>query len=145
MISAFMSAKDNTERVQPTTYDMKHDLTRKATATETHELRSVTLLKDLRECNRMSMQSLHPHAASTFSQTFLGMMQLSQRSVSFCHEQEQLDGITQNFKSQQACITAPAPECSEDAHSPFGLEFNENHKSLSQYIDGRSLRIMQCC
>ena len=42
MISAFMSAKDNTERVQPITYDMKHGLTRKATATETHELRSVT-------------------------------------------------------------------------------------------------------
>ena len=73
------------------------------------------------------------------------MTQLSQRSVSFSQEQEQLDGITRDFKSQQACITALAPECSEDAHSPFELEFNENHKSLSQYIDGRSLRIMQCC
>ena len=29
--------------------------------------------------------------------------------ASFCQEQEQLDGITQNFKSQQACITALAP------------------------------------
>ena len=29
--------------------------------------------------------------------------------ASFCQKQEQLDGITQNFKSQQACITALAP------------------------------------
>ena len=28
---------------------------------------------------------------------------------SFCQEQEQVDGITENFKSQQACITALAP------------------------------------
>ena len=28
--------------------------------------------------------------------------------ASFCEEQEQLDGITQNFKSQEACITAQA-------------------------------------
>ena len=27
----------------------------------------------------------------------------------FCQEQEQLDGVTHNFKSQQACITALAP------------------------------------
>ena len=29
--------------------------------------------------------------------------------ASFCQEQEQLDGITENLKSQQACITALAP------------------------------------
>ena len=28
--------------------------------------------------------------------------------ASFCPEQEQIDGVTQNFKSQQACITALA-------------------------------------
>ena len=37
-----VTAKDNTERVQPITYDMKHGLTRKATANEIHQLRSVT-------------------------------------------------------------------------------------------------------
>ena len=29
--------------------------------------------------------------------------------ASFCQEQEQVDGITRSFKSQQACITALAP------------------------------------
>ena len=29
--------------------------------------------------------------------------------ASFCQEQDQHDGITKNFKSQQACITALAP------------------------------------
>ena len=37
-----VTAKDNTERVQPITYDAKHGLTRKPTATEVHQLRSVT-------------------------------------------------------------------------------------------------------
>ena len=37
-----VTAKDNTERVQPITYDMKHGLTRKATADEIHQLRSAT-------------------------------------------------------------------------------------------------------
>ena len=37
-----ITAKDNTERVQPITYDVKHGLTRKATADEIHQLRSVT-------------------------------------------------------------------------------------------------------
>ena len=36
------TAKDNTERVQPITYDVKHGLTRMATADEIHQLRSVT-------------------------------------------------------------------------------------------------------
>ena len=36
-----VTAKDNTERVQPITYDAKHGLTRKATANEVHQLRSV--------------------------------------------------------------------------------------------------------
>ena len=37
-----VTAKDNTERVQPITHDAKHGLTRKATADEIHQLRSVT-------------------------------------------------------------------------------------------------------
>ena len=37
-----VTAKDNTERVQPITYEAKHGLTRKATASEVHQLRSVT-------------------------------------------------------------------------------------------------------
>ena len=37
-----ITAKDNTERVQPTTHDAKHGLTRKAKADEIHQLRSVT-------------------------------------------------------------------------------------------------------
>ena len=37
-----VTAEDNTERVQPTTFDMKRVLTRKATADEIHQLRSVT-------------------------------------------------------------------------------------------------------
>ena len=37
-----VAAKDNTERVQPFTCDAKHGLTRKATADDIHQLRSVT-------------------------------------------------------------------------------------------------------
>ena len=37
-----VSAKDNTEQVQPITCDAKHGLTRKATDNEIHQLRSVT-------------------------------------------------------------------------------------------------------
>ena len=38
----FVTAKDNTERVQPITYDVKHGLTRKSTADELRQLKSVT-------------------------------------------------------------------------------------------------------
>ena len=37
-----VTAKDNTEGVQPITHDAKHGLTRNATADEIHQLRSVT-------------------------------------------------------------------------------------------------------
>ena len=37
-----VTAKDNTERVQPLTYGAKHGLTRKTTADEIHQLRLVT-------------------------------------------------------------------------------------------------------
>ena len=58
--------------------------------------------------------------------------------ASFCQEQEQFDGITKNFKSQQACITALAPGNAlnaEKAYSPFELELDENQKSVSKYVD----------
>ena len=76
-----VTAKDNTERIQPITYEAKHGLTRKATTDEIHQLRSVTqslawiarqtrpdfsyriskvqstfdnaCVRDLRECNRI--------------------------------------------------------------------------------------------
>ena len=38
-IGIHVTAKDNTERVQPITDDAKHGLTRKATADETHQIR----------------------------------------------------------------------------------------------------------
>ena len=37
-----VTTEDNTERVQPNTYDVKHGLTRKAAADEIHQVRSVT-------------------------------------------------------------------------------------------------------
>ena len=69
--------------------------------------------------------------------------------ASFCQEQEQLDGITLNFKSQQACITALAPGNALNAGRmlihPLSWSFDENQKNLPQYLEGRSLRIVQCC
>ena len=81
-----VTAEDNTERVQPITFDAKHSLTRKATANEVHQLRAVTrslawiaretrldlsyrmskiqstldnsCVRDLRECNRIVEYSI---------------------------------------------------------------------------------------
>ena len=106
---------------------MTHGLTRKATANGIHQLRSVTqslawiarqtrpglsyrmskiqstfenaCVKDLRECNRIVDYAISTSTRGIyFLQIFLGMTQLSQRSVNH-----------QKFKSQQACITALAP------------------------------------
>ena len=138
-----VTAKDNTEQAQPITHDVKHGLTRMATADEIHQLRSVTqslawISRQTRPdlsyripkiqstfekcmCSRLArMQSycricnICIHAWHLFSPNFLGMMQPLQRlatpvSVKNRIEQDQLDGVTQNFKSQQACITALAP------------------------------------
>ena len=134
-----VTAKDNTERVQPITYDAKHGLTRKATADEIHQLRSVTqslariarqkrlhlsyrvskiqstlegaCVRDLRECNRIV-----EHATSTSTRgiyvspdcSWNDAVGVTINDSSFCQEQEQIDGVTQNFQSQQACITALA-------------------------------------
>ena len=95
-----VTTTDNTARFQPITYDAKHGLTRKATADEIHQLRSVSLspgpqgkhdLISLTISHRFkarlkmlvfetsanaivlsSMQHLHPHVASNFLQIVLG-------------------------------------------------------------------------
>ena len=134
-----VTAKDNTERVQPITHDEKHGLTRKATAGEMHHLRSVTqslawiarqtrpdlsyrvskiqrtlvnaCVKDLRECNRTveyatstSTRGICFSPDSSFDDAVVATI----TDASFCEEQEQLVGITQDSKPQQACITALA-------------------------------------
>ena len=131
------TTKDSTERVQPITHDAKQGLTRKATATEEHQLRSVTqflawitrpdlshriskiqstfehaYVRDLSEGNRtvecaISTAARVIHFLPDFSLDDAVVVTIS--DASFCQEQEQFDGITQNFKSQQACITALAP------------------------------------
>ena len=54
--------------------------------------------------------------------------------ASFCQEQDQLDGITQNFKSQQACITALA----------LGNALNAE-KMLVHSLRWSSMRIRRVC
>ena len=135
-----VTAKDNTERIQPITYDAKHGSTRKATADGIYHLRSVTQslawiarqtrpdlsfriskiqstfenarVRDLRACNRIveyatSTSTRGIYFSSDFSWDDAVVATIS--DASFCQEQDQVDGITQNFKSQQACITALAP------------------------------------
>ena len=125
-----ITAKNNTGRVHPITYDVKQGLKRKATADDRHQLRSVTQslvwiarqtrpdlsyriskmqstfenarIRVLRECSRIV-----DYAASTstrgiffppdFSLDDAVVVTIS--DASFCQEQEQVDGITQNFKS----------------------------------------------
>ena len=54
------------------------------------------------------MQHLHPRVASICLQIFLGMMQSLQRLVTQVSVKNRISlmEVTQNFKSQQACITA---------------------------------------
>ena len=98
-----VTAKDNTERIQPITYEGKYGLTRKATADEIHQLRSVTrslawkhdlisqtVSEKFRARLKMlvfetcanaiilwNMQHLNPYVASIFLQIFLWTMQSS--------------------------------------------------------------------
>ena len=55
-------------------------------------------------------------------------------------QQEQVDEITQNFKSQQACITALAPSDALNAEKMLLHRLSwssyENQQSLPQYFDG---------
>ena len=134
-----VTAKDNTERVQPITYDAKHGLTRKAAADEIHQLRSVTqflawiarhtqpdlsyriskiqntfenaCVRDLRECNRIVEYATSASTRGIISPDLFGddAVVVTISDASFCQEQEQFDGVTQNFILQQACITALAP------------------------------------
>ena len=100
-----VTAKD-TEQAQPITHDVKHGLTRMATADEIHQRRSVTqslawiakqtrpdlsyripqiqstfenaCVKDLRECNRVVDYATSTSTRGTyFCPNFLGMMRLS--------------------------------------------------------------------
>ena len=71
------------------------------------------LVKDLRECNcivefAISTSTRGIYFSPDFSWDDAVVVTIS--DASFCQEQEQVDGITRNFKSQQACITALAPE-----------------------------------
>ena len=117
-------------------------MTRKATADEIHQLRSVTqslawiarqtrpdlsyriskiqstienaCVRDLRECKRVvenatSTSTRGIYFSPDFSRDYAVVVTIS--DASFCQEQEQIDKLTQNFKSfksQQACITALA-------------------------------------
>ena len=94
-----VTAKDNTERVQPIIYDVKHGLTRRATAEEIHQVRSVTrslgwiarqtrpdlsyciskiqstfeiaCVRDLRDCNKSCrVCNIYVHAWHLFSPDF---------------------------------------------------------------------------
>ena len=150
-----VTAKDNTERIQPITYDMRHSLTRKAKADKLHQLRSVTqslawiarqtrpdlsyriskiqstfenaCVRDLRECNRIV-----EYATSTSTRDIAVVVTIS--DASFCQAQEQIDGVTQNFKSQQACITALA----------LGNALNAE-KMLTHQLSWSSKRINRVC
>ena len=68
--------------------------------------------RDLRECNRIvenatctSTRGIYFSPECSWDDAVAAAIS----DVSFCQEQEQLDGITKNFKSQQFCITAKAP------------------------------------
>ena len=69
-------------------------------------------VRDLRECNRIVEYAT---STSTRGVCFFPDFALDDAVVvtisnaSFYQEQEQIDGVTHNFKSQQACITALAP------------------------------------
>ena len=105
-----VTTKDNTERVQPITYNVKKGLTRKGTADEVHQLRSVTqslawiarqtrpdlsyriskiqttfenaCVRDFRQCNRIVEFAISTSTRGIyFHQLSLGMMQLLWRSV----------------------------------------------------------------
>ena len=135
-----VTAKDNTEPLQPITYDAKHGLTRKATASEVYQLRSVTkslawIARQTRPdlsyriskiqttfenaCVKTCVSAIEfvEYAISTptrnlyFSTvcSWCDAVVVTISDVSFCQEQEHVDGITRDLKSQQASITALAP------------------------------------
>ena len=50
--------------------------------------------------------------------------------ASFCQEQEQIDGVVQNFKSQQACITVFFPGNALNAEKMLGTSIEICHTFL---------------
>ena len=62
--------------------------------------------QNCREC------SIYIHTRHLFSPDFswCDAVVATISDASFCQEQEQLDGLTQNFETQQACNTALAPD-----------------------------------
>ena len=106
-------------------------------------------VRDLRECNLIleyvtSASTRDISFSPDFSWDDAAVVTISDASV--CQENEQIDGVTQNSKSQHHSLGSwYRAECRENAHSPVELEFDENQKSLPQYTDGGSLRTLQCC
>ena len=95
------------------------------------------LVKDLRECDRIvefaiSTSTRGIYCSSDFSWDDAVVVTIS--DASFCQEQEQVDGITRNFKSQQACITALAPENAMNAE-----------RMLMNLLSWSSTRIRRVC
>ena len=116
----------------------KHGLTRKATADEIHQLRFVTqslawivrqtrldlsyriskiqstfenACVHLHECNRIvkyatstSTRGIYVSSESSWDDAVV----VTISDASFCQEQEQIDGVAQNFNHNRACITALA-------------------------------------
>ena len=65
----------------------------------------------MRECNLIVEYAIfYIHMLHLFSpdSSWDDAVVVTISDASFCQEQEQIDGITENFKSQQACITALA-------------------------------------
>ena len=96
-----------------------------------------TYAGDLRECNKIVEYATSTSTPGIYlSPGFRGTMQLfvTISDARFCQEQEQVDGITQNFKSQQACIKALA----------HGNELNAE-KMLIHPLSWSSKRIRSVC
>ena len=65
-----VTAKDNTKRVQPITYDVKHGLTRKSTADEIHQMRYPSHSLSL------GLQGKHDLTFHTISQRFKARLKM---------------------------------------------------------------------
>ena len=68
-------------------------------------------VRDLRECNRIVEYATSTSTGGIYfspDPSWDDAAVVSISDANFCQEQEQIDGVTQNFKSQQACLTALA-------------------------------------
>ena len=68
-------------------------------------------VKDLRECNRIVKCSISTSTRVIYFLHFSwdDAVVVTISDTSSCQIQDQVDGVTKNFKSQQACVTALAP------------------------------------